>query len=106
MNDLSSPGAIPGVSQADVAPPRERFKGPILKPRAVNPLGIFFWLFGILLPLFTLGFELVTHACATDFFDPIPTWWHVLLVALVPASNLLVWARLRPTARFKGKWLP
>ncbi|MFZ4764384.1 MAG: VIT domain-containing protein [Roseimicrobium sp.] len=45
------------------------------------------WL-GILLPIYTLVFECQTHACAGEFFDPIPTWGHVLLIALVPAGNL------------------
>ena len=33
-------------------------------------------LFGVLLPLGTLGFELATHACASMLFDPIPTPLH------------------------------
>lgn len=46
---------------------------------------------GIILPLFTLAFEMQTHACAAEHFDPIPTWGHVLLVALVPAAIFGVW---------------
>lgn len=49
-------------------------------------------LFGVLLPLGTLGFELATQLCATGVFDPIPTLLHVVLVALVPACNFLVWS--------------
>ncbi len=44
-------------------------------------------LFGVLLPFATLLFELLTHACAETLFDPIPTWWHVVLIALVPLVN-------------------
>jgi len=47
------------------------------------------WLFGVLLPLGTLVFELVTRACAAEFFDPIPTVWHGLMVALVPLANAM-----------------
>jgi hypothetical protein len=47
--------------------------------------------FGVLLPAFTLGFELYTHWCAGTFFDPLPTWLHVLLVAVVPLANLAAW---------------
>jgi hypothetical protein len=50
---------------------------------------------GVLLPLFTLGFELVTASCSSTFFDPIPTPFHVLLVALVPAINFWTWRALR-----------
>ncbi|MGV3660153.1 MAG: VIT domain-containing protein [Prosthecobacter sp.] len=49
-----------------------------------------FWL-GIGLPLFTLGFEAITHACAAQYFDPLPTWWHGVLIALVPAALIVVW---------------
>jgi hypothetical protein len=48
-------------------------------------------IFGVGLPAFTLGLEWTTAMCAGEFFDPIPTFWHALLVALVPALNLLVW---------------
>lgn len=51
--------------------------------------------FGVLLPAVTLGFELTTHLCAGVFFDPLPTWFHVLFVALVPAANLFAWEALR-----------
>ena len=56
-------------------------------------------LFGILLPSIALGVELHTGMCAEVFFDPIPTLGHVLLVALVPAGNLLA------LIAFHGNWL-
>ncbi len=51
------------------------------------------WLlaFGVLLPAVTLVIELATRMCAGTFFDPMPTAWHALLVALVPVSNGLIW---------------
>lgn len=42
------------------------------------------WAFGIILPLFTLAFELVTRVCADSLFNPLPTTGHVILIALVP----------------------
>ncbi len=48
-------------------------------------------IFGVVLPIITLGIELGTHMCAGVFFDPIPTWWHVLVVASVPTINFLLW---------------
>lgn len=45
---------------------------------------------GILLPAFTLGFEAVTHMSGEAFFDPIPTIFHGLLIAIVPLSNMLM----------------
>lgn len=47
--------------------------------------------FGVVLPLITLGVELTTRMNAEAFFDPLPTFLHLLLVAFVPAANLAVW---------------
>jgi Vault protein inter-alpha-trypsin domain len=74
----------PRISRDRVEAPREHRKG----------LGFLFLVFGVALPAFTLGFELFTHACAAEFFDPIPTWWHVGLVAAVPLANFLIWRGL------------
>jgi hypothetical protein len=46
-------------------------------------------IFGIILPYIALSVELVTHMCASVFFDPIPTLPAALAVALVPISNTL-----------------
>lgn len=59
-----------------------------------KPMNIFIKIyvvaFGILLPLITLIYELSTNGCAETFFDPIPTYLHVMMVALVPLANLLI----------------
>ncbi|MBK1879456.1 VIT domain-containing protein [Pelagicoccus mobilis] len=44
------------------------------------------WTFGVILPVITLIFEIVTGACASAFFDPIPSIGHIVLIALVPAG--------------------
>lgn len=46
---------------------------------------------GVILPSLSITVETTTHICAEQFFDPIPTLWHVLLVLFVPLSNLQVW---------------
>jgi MYXO-CTERM domain-containing protein len=52
---------------------------------------------GLLLPLLSLGMELLTGACGLQFVDPIPTRWHVMLALLMPAGIALPWlARRRP----------
>lgn len=43
-------------------------------------------LFGVLLPLVTLGVELFTGMCR-EFFDPIPTPVHIAAIALVAVAN-------------------
>ncbi len=41
---------------------------------------------GVIFPLISLIMELKTNACAEALFDPIPTWTHIGLVLLMPAS--------------------
>ncbi|MEM7410032.1 MAG: PEP-CTERM sorting domain-containing protein [Myxococcota bacterium] len=51
-------------------------------------------LFGVLFPLFALGFEVFTYSSGSIYFDPIPSWWHLALVGAVPIANawlLRVW---------------
>jgi hypothetical protein len=60
-------------------------------------------IFGILLPAGTIIFEFLTGACAGVLFDPHPTFLHLLLTSLVPASSLWLWLALRGKARFRPK---
>ena len=46
---------------------------------------------GIILPTVALVMELLWKPCAQNLFDPIPTWWHILLVAFVPVTNLQIY---------------
>jgi len=68
---------------------------PILRGVSKKTQGTFVLLFGIVLPLVTLGIEESAHFCAEIFFDPIPTIWHTLLVGFVPLANFLVWRAAR-----------
>ena len=52
-------------------------------------------LFGFLIPLATFVIELSSHMCADTFFDPMPTFLHMFLVAGVPTVNLLTWYACR-----------
>ena len=57
---------------------------------------------GVFLPLHSLVMELLTHACAGQIFDPIPSWRHVLLVLLMPVGLALVAvAKKREDERWK-----
>lgn len=86
-------GAIRDLPPAE-PPPRPALRDPL--PSA----GIWFrrsatgllWLLGVALPLGVLLFELIAGFCAEILFDPLPTWAHVALVALVPIAN--AWALL------------
>src|SRR5215471_11031598 len=57
--------------------------------------GYLSFLVGVVWPAAVILLELATRMCAEAFFDPMPTLWHALAVAFVPASNLLLWLRLR-----------
>ena len=51
---------------------------------------IFTWLFGVLLPTGTLFFESLSGFCAEYLFDPLPSFLHQVVVALVPLGFLYV----------------
>lgn len=50
---------------------------------------------GVILPAIAITIEASTHVCASVFFDPIPTGWHLALVILVPLAQLHVWYTIR-----------
>lgn len=61
-------------------------------PRFISLASAFILLaLGVVLPLITLIFEWITGISAGVLFDPIPNWFHILAVALVPAANLWIW---------------
>jgi hypothetical protein len=45
------------------------------------------WSFGVVFPLGVLIFEMLSSFCGSALFDPVPTFWHALLIAMVPAVN-------------------
>jgi len=49
---------------------------------------VFAIIFGVALPAITLLVEISTGICASAFFNPIPTIFHLLLIAFVPFGNL------------------
>ncbi len=58
--------------------------------------------FGVAVPFVVVFIEFTTRMCAMEFFDPIPTIWHTLLVAFVPCANLLVWYVVRNSIESHG----
>ena len=57
--------------------------------------GMMILMFGVLLPLITLGVELTTGMNSATFFDPLPSIFHIFLVGLVPVANFAVWLAVR-----------
>jgi hypothetical protein len=76
--------AVPDVTEP------EKGKG-TARPKATPLL----FILSVLFPAGVLAFESYTGYCAGNMFDPIPTIWHVLLVALVPIANLFGFKALR-----------
>ncbi|RME91780.1 MAG: hypothetical protein D6766_11240, partial [Verrucomicrobia bacterium] len=81
------------AARADGEPPQGDGRGPRHGP------GWVVWFFGVLLPVIALAVELTTGMCAAIFFDPLPTWMHAGLVALVPVANGWLWNSAR-----RGRW--
>src|SRR5262245_8479160 len=71
-----------------------KFK-PVDEERTQQRPGEWILVLGVIYPVVVIGIELLSRMCAEAFFDPMPTYWHTLAVAFVPASNLLIWLRLQ-----------
>jgi hypothetical protein len=50
---------------------------------------------GVIFPVFVVLIELATGLCANAFFDPLPSFAHVVVVLAVPAINALLWKAAR-----------
>lgn len=60
--------------------------------------------FGVGLPILALAVEWVTRSCAREFFDPLPTPWHVLMVSLVPLAHAWALVGGRGTGERGRRW--
>jgi hypothetical protein len=61
--------------------------------------------FGVLLPAAVLAIEASLRLCSQALFDPIPTRGHMLLIGLVPATNLIAFILLNRNARRPCVWI-
>ncbi|WAC20396.1 PEP-CTERM sorting domain-containing protein [Luteolibacter sp. SL250] len=91
---------ILGAMDAGYRPAPETVSRPAEKPQG----SFFVWAFGVVAPLLILLLEVFTALCGSVLFDPIPTVWHILLVASVPALNawLLKGAPKAKDVKWKG----
>lgn len=94
---LDAPAGPPPA--AGPPPPRPGPPGVPPPPRLSSTATVFIAIFGVLLPALTLVIELSTSMCAATFFDPLPSWINVALIALVPLANGLAIASLRRPGR-------
>lgn len=57
-----------------------------------------FFVLGILLPIIALGFELANQFSEMMYFDPVPTYFHILLIAFVALANTQMYLALKRQA--------
>jgi len=50
---------------------------------------VFSIIFGVFLPALTIILEAVSGICTESFFNPIPSYYHVVLISFVPFGNLI-----------------
>ena len=62
-------------------------------PKRRPPRHGFLYFLGVILPCITIGVELATGMCRGVGLDPIPTWWHVGLLCMVPLAGHMHWRR-------------
>lgn len=74
------------MSEQQDPAPSEAVQSPA-GPKRYGKSRLFILLAGVILPIFTLGFEASTHVSGESFFDPIPSLAHIVLLALVPLAN-------------------
>ncbi len=80
-------GLPAGESPVDVRAATADAGLPSRRRRSGFGLGTAFFA-GFILPMIALLLELFTGMCGSIFFDPIPTLWHILLVAAVPVAAI------------------
>ncbi len=78
-------------------------KGAHTYSRPIKKKGFWFLLFGVLLPIAAMVVESNFHLLAENFFDPFPSPAHLVLFALIPFSNFLLWlAGRRDMSQYYG----
>lgn len=68
-------------------------------------IGLGYLIAGGIYPAGVIAFEVSTRFCAQALFDPIPTVWHLLAVAFVPAMTIAGWARFEHAGAREARWL-
>lgn len=65
---------------------------PVIAPECRHPVKTvwFIALMGVLLPVVALVVEATFRFCQGAFFDPLPTFYHGMLIAMVPLANALL----------------
>ncbi len=59
----------------------------------------------VLWPLTALIIEIFTRFCTAVIFDPMPTFWHGLILFGIPVGNLLALSRLKSDESVQPQWM-
>jgi len=79
--------------------------GEPIEPAPARRPGAGLFILAFAYPFVVVLLELASRLCATSFFDPMPTWGHVVAVFFVPAANLLIWSHLQNADAPCPRWL-
>jgi hypothetical protein len=102
LGRVGEPGAaIEPKTEANPPPPSS---APAPKAEKQRP-GYILLVMGVVFPLITFLFEWFTGISAGVLFDPLPNWFFILAVALVPAANLWIWLAGRARDARHAVWL-
>lgn len=106
---IGAPEALAGGETQRDEDPRGNGQSPAPAPPTRARVGLWtnVWVIGLgtVLPVIALLVEWITGVCAGAFFDPLPTLWHVALVAVVPLTNGLIWRAIKRRATVMHRWL-
>jgi hypothetical protein len=75
---------------------------PAVETRASTVSGLSVWTCGVLLPIAAILFESLTGFC-TNFTDPMPTLWHLVLLITIPICNAMAWWGLKSDSLTLGR---
>jgi hypothetical protein len=83
---------LSALDTASERPPMPALFPPRRPKQKVTPIKapVFALLFGAVLPIIAVLVEEGTRICASSFFDPLPTVWHILLYLLIPVATIAV----------------
>ncbi len=110
---VGTPGQVVGVDSVDTKKPptrpvagakgRENEERPWLSPKSVSRRA-FIWLAAVLLPAGALFIEATSGTMAGIYLDPIPSFYHLIALSLIPVSIAVTDIFLIRAGQWKAKY--
>ncbi|WP_176159151.1 VIT domain-containing protein [Prosthecobacter debontii] len=73
-------------------------------PTPPRKRSVWLLIFGVFWPCLAIIVELLSRSCRSTFFDPLPTWGHLLLTFTVPLACGLAWLRSHHPEKPTSPW--